>query len=191
MQSIWSEVLPQLKDVSLNYYNQVLSEDSFYTPDFFDKMEEVSEIEDLEVSNFGDTSKAVYDKKTGTLNKNQRTKKIDKFVVSFDFDFRNQTALRDALRDINSAATIQEIVGFINSKSYKLGYLLYEFSLFIFIGYICSKFQNKELLNLTGNQELYNGFNLTDVGIVFLILMLLAFTSIVKSLYQFYLYRTV
>jgi hypothetical protein len=32
----------------------------------------------------------------------------------------------------------------INSKSYKLGYLLYEFSLFIFIGYVCSKFQNKE-----------------------------------------------
>ena len=79
----------------------------------------------------------------------------------------------------------------INSKSYKLGYLLYEFSLFIFIGYVCSKFQNKELLNLTGNQELYNGFSLTDVGIVFLILILLAFISIVKSLYQFYLYRTV
>ena len=79
----------------------------------------------------------------------------------------------------------------INSKSYKLGYLLYEFSLFIFIGYVCSKFQNKELLKLTGNQELYNGFNLTDAGIVFLILMLLAFISIVKSLYQFYLYRTV
>ena len=79
----------------------------------------------------------------------------------------------------------------INSKSYKLGYLLYEFSLFIFIGYVCSKLQNKELLNLTGNQELYNGFNITDVEIVFLILMLLAFISIVKSLYQFYLYRTV
>ena len=87
--------------------------------------------------------------------------------------------------------TVDERDDMINSKSYKLGYLLYEFSLFIFIGYICSKFQNKELLNLTGNQELYNGFNLTDVGIVFLILMLLAFTSIVKSLYQFYLYRTV
>lgn len=79
----------------------------------------------------------------------------------------------------------------INSKSYKLGYLLYEFSLFIFIGYVCSKFQNKELLNLTGNQELYNGFNLTDGGIVFYILVLLAFISIIKSLYQFYLYRTV
>jgi len=32
----------------------------------------------------------------------------------------------------------------INSKSYKLGYLLYEFSLFILIGYVCSKFQNKD-----------------------------------------------
>ena len=78
----------------------------------------------------------------------------------------------------------------INSKSYKLGYLLYEFSLFIFIGYVCSKFQNKELLNLTGNQELYNSFELTDGGIVFFVLVLLAFTSIIKSLYQFYLYRT-
>ena len=79
----------------------------------------------------------------------------------------------------------------INSKSYKLGYLLYEFSLFIFIGYVCSKFQNKELLNLTGNQELYNGFQLTDGGIVFFIIVLLATISIIKSLYQFYLYRSI
>ena len=27
----------------------------------------------------------------------------------------------------------------IDSKSYKVGYLLYEFSLFIFIGYVCSR----------------------------------------------------
>ena len=79
----------------------------------------------------------------------------------------------------------------INSKSYKLGYLLYEFSLFIFIGYVCSKFQNKELFNLTGNLELYNSFQLTDAGIVFIVLVLLAFISVIKSLYQFYLYRTV
>ena len=79
----------------------------------------------------------------------------------------------------------------INSKSYKLGYLLYEFSLFIFIGYVCSKFQNKELLTLTENKELYNSFQLTDGGIVFFILVLLSFTSLIKSLYQFYLYRTV
>ena len=87
--------------------------------------------------------------------------------------------------------TVDERDDMINSKSYKLGYLLYEFSLFIFIGYVCSKFQNKELLNLTGNHELYNNFQLTDGGIVFFILVLLAFISIIKSLYQFYLYRTV
>ena len=79
----------------------------------------------------------------------------------------------------------------INSKSYKLGYLLYEFSLFIFIGYVCSKFQNKELLNLTGNIELYSSFQLTDAGIIFIVLVLLAFISVIKSIYQFYLYRTV
>lgn len=78
----------------------------------------------------------------------------------------------------------------INSKSYKLGYLLYEFSLFIFIGYLCSNFQNKELLNLTGNQELYISFQITDTGIVFGVLVLLAFISIIKSMYQFYLHRT-
>ena len=78
----------------------------------------------------------------------------------------------------------------INSKSYKLGYLLYEFSLFILIGYLCSNFQNKELLNLTGNQELYSSFQITDTGIVFGVLVLLAFISIIKSMYQLYLHRT-
>jgi hypothetical protein len=71
----------------------------------------------------------------------------------------------------------------INSKSYKLGYLLYEFSLFIFIGTlssnrISSHFKNQELLNLT------------DVEIIFLILILLTFISFVKSSYQLYLHRT-
>ena len=87
--------------------------------------------------------------------------------------------------------TTDERDDMINSKSYKLGYLLYEFSLFIFIGYVCSKFQNKELLNLTGNIELYSSFQLTDAGIIFIVLVLLAFISVIKSIYQFYLYRTV
>ena len=66
----------------------------------------------------------------------------------------------------------------INSKSYKLGYLLYELSLFIFIGYVCSKYKS-------------HNFSLTDAGVIFLIFVLLAFISIVKSLYQFYLHRTI
>ncbi len=66
----------------------------------------------------------------------------------------------------------------INSKSYKLGYLLHEFSLFLFIGALSSNFKNQELLNLT------------DVGIIFLIFIILTFISFVKSSYQLYLHRT-
>lgn len=61
----------------------------------------------------------------------------------------------------------------INSKSYKLGYLLYEFSLFVFIGI---RLINTSLQN--------NG------GIIFLILSLLLAVSIIKSIYQLYLYRS-
>lgn len=60
----------------------------------------------------------------------------------------------------------------INSKSYKLGYLLYELSLFVFIGI---------LINSSINQ---NG------EIIFLILLLLLIVSVIKSIYQFYLHRT-
>ena len=69
--------------------------------------------------------------------------------------------------------TVDERDDMINSKSYKLGYLLYELSLFVFIGMLLS---NSILLN-TG-------------GIIFLIISLLLFVSIIKSIYQFYLYRT-
>ncbi len=69
--------------------------------------------------------------------------------------------------------TVDERDDMINSKSYKLGYLLYELSLFVFIGMLLS---NSILLN-TG-------------GIIFLIIFLLLFVSIIKSIYQFYLYRT-
>jgi len=59
----------------------------------------------------------------------------------------------------------------INSKSYKVGYLLYELSLFIFIGL---------LINSPIN---YNG------GVIFYILLLTLIVSLIKSIYQFYLHR--
>ena len=61
----------------------------------------------------------------------------------------------------------------INSKSYKLGYLLYELSLFVFIGL---------LINSSIN---YNG------GVIFFILLLTLTVSLIKSMYQFYLHRTI
>ncbi len=61
----------------------------------------------------------------------------------------------------------------IDLKSYKMGYLLYEISLFSFIGIIISSqmYQN-------------NG------GLVFLIMLWLVLVSFIKSVYQLYLYRT-
>lgn len=71
-----------------------------------------------------------------------------------------------------SKITEDERSNMINSKSYKLGYLLYEFSLFVFIG---------TLINYSLHQ---NG------AIIFLILSLLLIVSVIKSGYQFYLHRT-
>jgi len=71
-----------------------------------------------------------------------------------------------------SKITDDERSNMINSKSYKLGYLLYEFSLFVFIG---------TLINYSLHQ---NGV------IIFLILSLLLIVSVIKSGYQFYLHRT-
>ena len=61
----------------------------------------------------------------------------------------------------------------INSKSYKLGYLLYEFSFFLFIGIIASdsSFQNSG-------------------PITFIIILILLIVSLIKSLFHLYLYRT-
>jgi len=68
--------------------------------------------------------------------------------------------------------TEDERSNMINSKSYKLGYLLYEFSLFIFIGTIIN----------------YSIFN--NGAIIFLVISLLLIVSVIKSIYQFYLHRT-
>lgn len=61
----------------------------------------------------------------------------------------------------------------ISSKSYKLGYLLYELSLFLFIGILASdsSFQNSG-------------------PITFILLLILLIVSFIKSVFQLYLYRT-
>jgi hypothetical protein len=62
----------------------------------------------------------------------------------------------------------------INSKAYKLGYILLDLGIIIVLGHLLS------------NHSLYknNGF------IIFLILTLLLSVSLIKSLFQLYLYRT-
>jgi len=74
----------------------------------------------------------------------------------------------------------------IDLKSYKMGYLLYEISLFSFIGIIIS-FQ----LYQKGKEIGYPGPDLTtNGGLIFLIVLWLVLVSFIKSVYQLYLYRT-
>ncbi len=78
----------------------------------------------------------------------------------------------------------------IHSKSFKLGYLLYEFSIVIIVGYIFQSRINRELFNLQENQILNNSVLIKEGEIIFLSLLLLAGISVIKSSYQFYLQRT-
>ena len=66
----------------------------------------------------------------------------------------------------------------IDLKSYKLGYILYEISLFSFIGVILS-------VAIFDSQMYQN-----NGGLVFMIVLWLVLVSFIKSAYQLYLYRT-
>tara|TARA_B100001093_G_scaffold362680_1_gene347469 strand:+ start:43150 stop:43629 length:480 start_codon:yes stop_codon:yes gene_type:complete len=78
----------------------------------------------------------------------------------------------------------------IHAKSYKLGYLLYEFSIVIIVGYIFQSKINRELFKLQENQILDNSVLIKEGEIIFLSILLLAGISVIKSSYQFYLQRT-
>ena len=62
----------------------------------------------------------------------------------------------------------------IHSKAYKLGYILYEIALLVFIGSLIR----------TAQAALQNG------GVICVVLYLLIAISTIKSVYQLYLHRT-
>ena len=67
---------------------------------------------------------------------------------------------------------------FIDLKSYKLGYILYEISLFSFIGVILSV--------AIFDSQIYQN----NGGLFFMIIVWLLIVTFIKSVYQLYLYRT-
>lgn len=120
----WNSDYDRLKDVSLNIYNTDLGKDKDYTPDVYGKIEEESEESDLGKSAFMLTTKDyTVKKKTGVLMEAKKPSRLSKNrVVSFDFDTNNARAYEAALIDIETAAPIRMIDGFINSKEFsKLG----------------------------------------------------------------------
>jgi len=102
---------------------------------------------------------------------NNLVRKITPIIIFLVLYFSIAYAVLELI--FKTKTTVDERDDMINSKSYKLGYLLYELSLFVFIGMLLTN----SILQNTG-------------GIIFLIISLLLFVSIVKSIYQLYLYRT-
>jgi hypothetical protein len=102
---------------------------------------------------------------------NNLVRKITPIIIFLVLYFSIAYAVLELI--FKTKTIVDERDDMINSKSYKLGYLLYELSLFVFIGMLLTN----SILQNTG-------------GIIFLIISLLLFVSIVKSIYQLYLYRT-
>ena len=117
----WAEKYSDLADVSLSVYNTELGSDINYTPDRYSKVEgEESPIEDVNLQKagaFGMDLNFTDKNKTGVLMETTRPKKTPGRYVNLDFDISNARSMKAALVDINTAASVRKIDGFLRSPS--------------------------------------------------------------------------
>jgi len=115
----WSKQYKDLADISLSVYNYDLGSDLNYTPDQFKTLKTESIDKNLleRNSSFLISMDKVTDKnKTGVLIESTRPTNMEKGrYVSLDFDSNNSNSLKGALVDINTAAGIRQVDGFLNS----------------------------------------------------------------------------
>ena len=113
----WSKHYKDLSDVSLSVYNAMLGSDTNYTPDKFKKIVQTSGvIEDADsIGGIDYTDK----NKTGVLIESSRPNNAPSGrYINLDFDSNNSNALKGALVDINTAAGIRQVDGFMSSKAF-------------------------------------------------------------------------
>jgi hypothetical protein len=116
----WSKHYKDLSDISLSVYNYDLGSDLNYTPDKYKLIK--TEKFDQELiernSSFLISMDNYTDKeKTGVLMQSTRPNAMEEGrYVSLDFDANNSNSLKGALVDINTAAGIRQVDGFLNSK---------------------------------------------------------------------------
>ena len=120
----WSQHYSDLSDISLSVYNTQLGSDLNYTPDKYKRLSSENQSLDegaVEKNGaFAITIDYTDKKKTGVLMETTRPNFMpDGRYISLDFDTNNSKALKSALIDINTAAAIRQVDGFINSKSFK------------------------------------------------------------------------
>lgn len=120
----WGTTYNDLADISLSVYNTMLSSDTSYSTDRYKLLDKVKLEEIIEPKNVGAFGRDIefLDKnKTGVLIESNRpsASKVSKAsrYVSLDFDVNNTSAYKGALIDINTAAAIRRIDGFINSDN--------------------------------------------------------------------------
>ena len=125
----WADKYEQLADVSENIYNKILDKDLNYTPDRFTRLSSDTGVINLDSdeSAFHTNSGTIYDKETGVLMTAKKPKslptnpengEINRYI-DLSFDKNNSNSMYDALVDINTAAPIKQIQGFLNSPDFK------------------------------------------------------------------------
>jgi hypothetical protein len=121
----WGTTYNDLSDISLSIYNTMLSSDTSYSTDRYKLLDKANLEEIIEPKNIGAFGRDIefLDKnKTGVLMESNRpsASKVSKAnrYVSLDFDVNNSSAYKAALIDVNTAAAIRRIDGFINSKNF-------------------------------------------------------------------------
>ena len=118
--SEWSKHYQDLADVSLSVYNYDLGSDVNYTPDRYNTIKTEGFDQSLleRNSSFLISMDHITDKgQTGVLMQANRPKVMpDGRYISLDFDANNSNSLKGALVDINTAAGIRQVDGFLNSK---------------------------------------------------------------------------
>ena len=117
----WAEKYSDLSDVSLSVYNTELGSDINYTPDRYSKVEgkedPINDINLQKAGAFGMDLNFTDKNKTGVLMETTRPKKTPGRYVNLDFDISNARSMKAALVDINTAASVRKIDGFLRSPS--------------------------------------------------------------------------
>jgi hypothetical protein len=117
----WSNILPELKEVSENIYNKIISEDNNYNPDIYKKIRYDAPLVDADdifaTSAFDTSTGRLFDKESSVLMDRKKFNKLPEGkYISLDFDKNMNRAFNAALTDVHTAAPTKQLQGFINSQ---------------------------------------------------------------------------
>ena len=117
----WSKHRSELFDVSLSVYNTMLTADLNYTPDVLKTLSDKDTGLDENLVNqngaFAVSLNNIDKNKSGVLMETVRQRPSNRYI-SLDFYNNNSKALKAALTDINTAAAIRQVDGFLSSKAF-------------------------------------------------------------------------